>query len=345
MAKTDELEADPKNDDETEGRRGLEDPDPRRARASRRGRRALRGGWVALAQVDDRASSVAESKLRSYETRLTAVEERQAADASITNHRLDELQNEVREGAAGDPRARKDLRELFPDFETEATSDRCARSRSGPSSPRGHARNRGRRPRVLGPWSTVSWCLRAPATVAIYSPAGSGARRLERDHPDTDAPGRLARSQAWPRRPTLGEDYSAIFTFVCERDHLLRARVVRRREATARRARLSRRHARVAANLLEHVRALGLAGVKSDLRGFAIAGHVHLCNRLRRRRSGPRSSRIVDTHLANQPFYALPHFVNAASLRLGRPLRQATRGRGAHRRGLRGSRRAQDRSR
>lgn len=117
MAKTDELEAAPKNDE---------------AKADAKVGAALKtlildvrvllvavvalfgGGWVALAQVDNRASSVAEGKLRSYETRLTAVEERQAADASITNHRLDELQNEVREGAAETRALRKDLRELFP---------------------------------------------------------------------------------------------------------------------------------------------------------------------------------------------------------------------------------------
>lgn len=113
MAKTDELEADPKND-ETKVGAALKTLilDVRVLLVAVVA--LFGGGWVALAQVDDRASSVAESKLRSYETRLTAVEERQAADASITNHRLDELQNEVREGAAETRALRKDLRELFP---------------------------------------------------------------------------------------------------------------------------------------------------------------------------------------------------------------------------------------
>ena len=72
------------------------------------------GGWVALAKVQDSATETAKREIGSIDTRLRAVEQRMEADASITNHRLDQLQQEVREGKAETRGLREDLRTLFP---------------------------------------------------------------------------------------------------------------------------------------------------------------------------------------------------------------------------------------
>lgn len=166
-------------------------------------------------------------------------------------------------------------------------------------------------------WAMVDGLLVPPssATVAIYSPAGSELVASSAITPDTDAPGRLARSQAWPEATyPLGEDYSAIFTFVVNGitySERVWFDVVKQRLAVL----VSPDDMLgLQPNLLEHVRALGLAGVKSDLRGFAIAGHVHLCNRLRKKKIRP--SLVADRRRLAEPalHYAL-HFVNAALAR------------------------------
>lgn len=72
------------------------------------------GGWLALAKVQDSAADVAKREIGSIDTRLRAVEQRLEADASVTNHRFDQLQLEVRETRAETKGLRDDLRQLFP---------------------------------------------------------------------------------------------------------------------------------------------------------------------------------------------------------------------------------------
>ena len=78
-------------------------------------------GWVALDQVEGKATAAAQRELQRFDSRLTTLEDRQQADASTTAHRFELLQGEIRDVKANvdDARTetrllRNDLRQLFP---------------------------------------------------------------------------------------------------------------------------------------------------------------------------------------------------------------------------------------
>lgn len=146
------------------------------------------------------------------------------------------------------------------------------------------------------------------ANVTIYSPAGAELVASTAATIDASKPGRITFSRAWSVDPfELGEDYAALWTFVVAGvtySERVFFDVVKNKlpVLVAPSDMLA-----LQPNLAEHLRALGLPGTDLDLRRFALAGHVHLCNRLRK--AGVRPTLIADRRRLAEPalHYALAY--------------------------------------
>ena len=174
--------------------------------------------------------------------------------------------------------------------------------------------NQGANADALVFWALVDGLPVKPtsATVEIHDPSGGILVASAAVTPDDSPVGRLALSQAWPVGTyPIGEDYAALWTFTVNSivySERVFFDVVRSRLPILVHPKLM---TDLQPNLADHLRGIGLDGNEDDLRVFAIHGHAHLCDRLRK--GGWRPSLVTDRRrLVSAALQYALHFANAA---------------------------------
>lgn len=163
-------------------------------------------------------------------------------------------------------------------------------------------------------WALVDGLPMRPTSAAVTLYSASGGELVAEAAPTIDAAnvGRLALSRTWPADTfPIGEDYAAQWAFVVNGitySERVFFDVVRNRLPIAVHPRLM---TDLQPNLGTHLRAVGLEGNDDDLRVFAIHGHAHMCQRLRK--AGWRPSLVSDRRrLVPVALHYALHFANAA---------------------------------